>query len=935
MKIKLLYLVPHLSTGGLPQFVLKRIQTLLDYTDSFEIYLIEYEDYGKNFPVQRDQIIELLGWRFNSVSNNKNQTYDLIKLINPDIIHLDELPELMNNDELFKKIYSNDRTWRIVETCHNSHFRPDDQKRFNPDLYAFCTPWHEDVFANMDAQFATLPYPIDIQVIDKNKAMTDLGFDLNKKHILNVGLWTAGKNQAEGLEIAKKYPDMMFHFVGNQAMNFADYWVPLMKDIPDNVKIWGERSDISTFMQAADVFMFNSLLELNPLVLREAISYGLPIIARNLPQYAGMYDDYINPIDTDLNTLTADYLIPTNFSSVTFALRYDDAYEKIMELPINTQKPIIIQHFVDQPYLEIKGIDLLEKKDNDSVAIVLAHPNSEFRKQLLKNCLKKLNTNIILSANYPIEEETQKMCDHVIYAKENPLLYKHEFEKYNVAYYHWHIDEKGERSSKLFEKEHGYSVYTLIRNGVEHAKKLGYKKVIIINYDYEISKKTIYENIKSLDLNDFAVYKYNNESYEEDSYCSAFFSAKTDALLSFVHKFKDKKDYYSNGPSFNILEIKLYNFIKENKFNVKELLMSDLKKNNKVDVEGIDYTNEEQKNRIILDKRFQVKYYDNNDNCVYDNYIDINNWVKLNKRWFTNWKVKIWDEGKLFYENTLNYEGKRVVISIESSSLGDTLAWAPYALEFQNKHKCKVLLSTFWNAILDYPELELIEPGTSSDNIYGLYRIGWFYNDNKEPLIPHEITMQKAATNILGLDYKEIKPKLKIPNVEKIKQITIGFHSTAQTKYWNNPTGWQEVVDYFISKGYIVKLLSKEGIDYMGNIAPKGAIIHPNGTIESVMEEMLKSELFIGIGSGLTWLSWSLDVPTVLISGFSEPYAEMEGCIRISAPLDKCGGCFNRYRLDAGDWNWCPDHKGTDRQFECTKSITGQMVIDKIKEAGF
>jgi autotransporter strand-loop-strand O-heptosyltransferase len=93
---------------------------------------------------------------------------------------------------------------------------------------------------------------------------------------------------------------------------------------------------------------------------------------------------------------------------------------------------------------------------------------------------------------------------------------------------------------------------------------------------------------------------------------------------------------------------------------------------------------------------------------------------------------------------------------------------------------------------------------------------------------------------------------------------------------------------------------------------------------------MLKSEFFIGIGSGLSWLSWSLNVPTVIISGFSEPFAEMEDCIRVSAHQGKCSGCFNRHRLNAGDWNWCPDHKGTERQFECTKSITAQMVIEKL-----
>ena len=48
-----------------------------------------------------------------------------------------------------------------------------------------------------------------------------------------------------------------------------------------------------------------------------------------------------------------------------------------------------------------------------------------------------------------------------------------------------------------------------------------------------------------------------------------------------------------------------------------------------------------------------------------------------------------------------------------------------------------------------------------------------------------------------------------------------------------------------------------------------------------------------------------------------------------------CNGCYNRFRLDAGDWNWCPDQKGTDRQFECTKSITGKMVIDAIKSKGW
>ena len=45
-KIKLLYLTPHLSTGGMPQFVLKRIQELQKYKDQIEIFLVEFSQFS-------------------------------------------------------------------------------------------------------------------------------------------------------------------------------------------------------------------------------------------------------------------------------------------------------------------------------------------------------------------------------------------------------------------------------------------------------------------------------------------------------------------------------------------------------------------------------------------------------------------------------------------------------------------------------------------------------------------------------------------------------------------------------------------------------------------------------------------------------------------------------------------------------------------------
>ena len=341
---------------------------------------------------------------------------------------------------------------------------------------------------------------------------------------------------------------------------------------------------------------------------------------------------------------------------------------------------------------------------------------------------------------------------------------------------------------------------------------------------------------------------------------------------------------------------------------------------------------------------YKVDFLDNKTGKIlFSSNIGSNCWTKCNIEYFVEWKVNIYEDGKLWYKHLYNAKGKRVYISLDSRALGDTLAWFPYMEEFRKKHECDVITSTFMNDMFaeQYPNLEFVKPGINVDNLYSMYSIGLFYNDDdsinllKNPIDPKNVTLQKMASDILGLDYIEVKPKLKKRNIKSndtLKQICIGVFGTAQSKFWNNPNGWQDVVDWLNDKGYTVKLVSKEGDDYMGNKLPKGIVHHPQGPIEGVMDEMLKSKAFIGIGSGLSWLSWALDVPTVLISGFSYDWAEMQDCIRIAAPKGKCEGCFNRLRLDAGDWNWCPDHKGTNRQFECTKSITSEMVIKKLEK---
>jgi autotransporter strand-loop-strand O-heptosyltransferase len=72
-------------------------------------------------------------------------------------------------------------------------------------------------------------------------------------------------------------------------------------------------------------------------------------------------------------------------------------------------------------------------------------------------------------------------------------------------------------------------------------------------------------------------------------------------------------------------------------------------------------------------------------------------------------------------------------------------------------------------------------------------------------------------------------------------------------------------------------------------------------------------------------------VETIIISGFTDVYTEpLDGIYRV-INKDVCNSCWSDYDFNPGDWNWCPVQKGTDRQFECSKTITSAQVIDKIK----
>ena len=290
-KLKVLYVTPHLSTGGMPQYLLKKIELMKEEND---VYCVEYNQIATWYVIQRNKIVELLKDHFFSLQGKPKETLlDIIEKIQPDVIHFEEFPETFVDKNIIKKIYRRDRKYLIFESHHSLLFKLD-AKLFFPDKFLFVSEYQGDVYKSWNVPFEVIEYPIDIHDPDKEACRKELEFEDGYKHIVNVGLFPPGKNQGELIQYAKLMLNdkIKFHFIGNYAPNFESYWGPLMKTLPANCKVWGERIDVDKFYQAADLMVFTSLTETSPIVIREAISWMLPCLIHNLAEYGNLYTNF-------------------------------------------------------------------------------------------------------------------------------------------------------------------------------------------------------------------------------------------------------------------------------------------------------------------------------------------------------------------------------------------------------------------------------------------------------------------------------------------------------------------------------------------------------------------------------------------------------------------------------------------------------------------
>lgn len=276
----------------------------------------------------------------------------------------------------------------------------------------------------------------------------------------------------------------------------------------------------------------------------------------------------------------------------------------------------------------------------------------------------------------------------------------------------------------------------------------------------------------------------------------------------------------------------------------------------------------------------------------------------------------------------------RVLIRMKTKALGDTIGASPYFERYRVTTGNEVYVSCNFHDFFQplYPAIKFLPFGFQNTALFSEF----FDLDFK-----FDVPLQKGFSDQLGLEYEEIRPAVSYPKKDKPfegKYVCIAFQSTCQSRYWNRPGAWNELCKRLRSEGITpisVDQYNSFGVPGSFNNIPEGCEDRTGLPLDEVMNLIEHCEFFIGLTTGLSWLAHAMGKHVVLISGSTHDWCEPQKDLTRIINKSVCHGCFNephKTPFDAGNWMWCPHNSGTPDQFICSKSITPEMVWDKIKE---
>jgi autotransporter strand-loop-strand O-heptosyltransferase len=276
--------------------------------------------------------------------------------------------------------------------------------------------------------------------------------------------------------------------------------------------------------------------------------------------------------------------------------------------------------------------------------------------------------------------------------------------------------------------------------------------------------------------------------------------------------------------------------------------------------------------------------------------------------------------------NITNFKDATILIHLDSFCLGDTICFSAFLDAFVDFHKPKFCyVTTFFPHLLESTNPKYKFVGATDEvflEVDKLINVGYdkdntFHTINGMPYAAKQ-TLFLPPNTPFGKS-----PVIKKERVINPNKISIAPESLKKIATWDK-NKWQKVVNELVSSGFEVFNVSYENTLELENVIG----VHGFDDLNVSLDHILESRIYIGLSSGLSWLAWSYDVPVVMISNFTKVQNEFD-CFRVWSPY-VCHGCFNIYNNITSS---CPLFEKTNRENECHKIITTEMVINQINMA--
>lgn len=303
--VRVLHVLSGLNSGGAESFIMNMYRHMDRSKVQFDfllrsrdnIFESELQQMGSNVYITASFPRHFIQNTFQTYSFFKNHRYDIVHVHANALLYMTALQCARLNGVNCRIIHSHNSAMAHMKLLPIHNFNKKHIQKLATDYFACSDSAGKWMFEN---QFVVISNAIDTDAFDfnvekRNAVRRELGIDEETLVIGNIGRFTDQKNHAflvdTFYEIVRQRPASELLLVGDGPLNQEIRNRVQKLNLSDNVRFLGVRNDVSSIINAFDVFAFPSLYEGFPVAIVEAQANGLKIFCSEAVSQQALFLD--------------------------------------------------------------------------------------------------------------------------------------------------------------------------------------------------------------------------------------------------------------------------------------------------------------------------------------------------------------------------------------------------------------------------------------------------------------------------------------------------------------------------------------------------------------------------------------------------------------------------------------------------------------------